>query len=459
MRLALLALPFALLAAGCGGSSDDAAPAKPAWSVTGGFVRAPDGRAALLRGANLADAHKDRPYLGFHEPKDYQALVDVWGMNTIRFLVIWAAIEPEKGKYDEGYLDRVAERVGWARDAGLHVVIDMHQDVYGEGFGSDGAPRWTCDEARYEAFEPREQWFFNYLDENVQACIDDFYASAELQDHYAEAWRRVAARLKDDPAVVGFDVMNEPHWGSATIGDFEAQRLQPFYEKIVRAVRRVAPGWLAFLEPSASRNLGFATGLQPFPFEGVVYSPHSYNSAAEQGNGFSSSARTALLNNVAHLADEARELGAALWIGEYGGTTGSDGITEYMNANYDAAGAVAAANAYWSYDRGDGGYGMLQADGTPKPVLLDVLVRPVPEYVAGDPISFEYDVTTRRFTFSWRPDARIDAPTVLTVPARVYPNGYDVDCDGCETEADGAKLTVTTAPRGEPAVITLRARP
>ena len=47
----------------------------------------------------------------------------------------------------------------------------MHQDVYGEGFGFDGAPRWTCDAARYAAFVPRTPWFLSTLDPNVMACV------------------------------------------------------------------------------------------------------------------------------------------------------------------------------------------------------------------------------------------------------------------------------------------------
>lgn len=156
MPLRVAGLLVALLVAGCG--SDEAPEeAAPSWSVQDGFIRAPDGRRAILRGANLAGAHKVAPYFGFHQPSDYVALREHWGMTSIRFLISWAGIEPEKGKYDESYLDGVALRVGWARDAGLTVVLDMHQDVYGEGFatgGGDGAPRWTCDEARYEAFTP-----------------------------------------------------------------------------------------------------------------------------------------------------------------------------------------------------------------------------------------------------------------------------------------------------------------
>ena len=57
-----------------------------------------------------------------------------WGMNGIRFVMQWAAIEPEEGVYDADYLDAVAERIGWAARRTSAVVLDMHQDVYGMGF-------------------------------------------------------------------------------------------------------------------------------------------------------------------------------------------------------------------------------------------------------------------------------------------------------------------------------------
>ena len=113
----------ALFVAGCG-SEEAHEEGVQRWSVKDGFIRAPDGRRAILRGANLAGAHKAAPYFGFHQPPDYVALREHWGMTSIRLLISWAGIEPEKGKYDESYLDGVALRVGWARDAGLTVVLD-----------------------------------------------------------------------------------------------------------------------------------------------------------------------------------------------------------------------------------------------------------------------------------------------------------------------------------------------
>jgi endoglycosylceramidase len=199
----LFAVAFAVAVTGCGKTA-------PQWHVDGGFLRAPDGRAVILRGVNLSGAQKNAPYLDDKTAADYDRVRSDWGMNAVRFVMTWAAVEPDEGRYDDAYLDAVAERLGWAQAAGLSVVLDMHEDVYGEGFGFDGAPRWSCDAARYAAFVPQMPWFVNTLDPNVIACVDGFYERAELQQHFVDAWRHVAARLGGAPAVVGFDVLNEP---------------------------------------------------------------------------------------------------------------------------------------------------------------------------------------------------------------------------------------------------------
>jgi endoglycosylceramidase len=443
----------------CGGDPAEVKPTPepPSYHVSDGFLRDPEGRTLILRGVNLANAHKSPPtHLGFHQPADYARVRDELGMNSIRFLVSWAGIEPQEGVYDEAYLDELAKRMGWAEEAGLSVVLDMHQDVYGEGFGYNGAPRWACDEARYADFTPGESWFFDYLDPNVTACVDEFWAGGKAQDHYVGAWQRLAQRLVGQRSIVGFDVMNEPYWGSATMGAFEADKLQPFYERVVKAVRAVAPEWVAFLEPSASSNLGVPTGLTTMPFPNVVYAPHLYNTNAELGNGFDPAMRTQVLQHAARLVEEAASLGAALWIGEYGGTTGSSGYSDYMDAVYDGAALALGGSTYWSYDR-DGGYGVLNEDGSDKPAFLDAVVRPYPELVAGRPIAIAFDEATRVFSFDYQPTGK--GETVLSAPSRVYPNGFEVACDGCQHEERAGRLVLTSPPKGDPTRVTLTPRP
>jgi endoglycosylceramidase len=434
--------------AGTPPTPDAGEPPRPdGWHVRAGFLRDPDGRAAILRGVNLAGAHKVAPYLDDKLPADYARVRADWGFNSIRFLMTWAAVEPTEGVYDDAYLDRVAERMQWAADAGLAVVIDMHEDIYGEGFGFDGAPRWTCDESYYEAFVPRDPWFLSALDPNVQACVDDFFANPAKRTAFAAAWRHVAERLADAPAVVGFDALNEPNWGTYPPFQFEQDRLRPFYDEVVAAVRAAAPSWIAFLEPSASRNGGIPTGLTGFDFANVVYAPHSYDTNAEGGGGFDPRHRQAILDNVAFAAIEADVMDAALWIGEYGGDASQPGIVEYMTAQYDAAGAVAAGTMYWAYDKSDG-YGLLAPDGSEKPLLVETLVRPYPMRVAGDPGAYRFDAATRTFTFTYTPDLAITAPTELAVPARVYPDGYAVACGGCAARQEPGVLVIDAPAAG-----------
>lgn len=434
----------AALLAGC-------TSAPPHWHVSGNALRDPEGRAVILRGVNLSGAQKNAPYLDDKTQADYQRLRDAWGFNAIRFIMTWSAVEPTEGQYDDAYLDQVAERIGWAQQAGLVVILDMHEDVYGEGFGFDGAPRWTCDESRYAAFVPQTPWFLSNFDANVEACVDNFYTSSREQQFVA-AWGHVAARLGKQDGVIGFDVLNEPGWGTYAISMFEKDRLAPLYKDVVAAVRAKAPDWIAFLEPSSARNGGFATNLtKPFPFADVMYAPHSYDPMAESGNGFDPTHRQAILDNIAALSDEAKSLDAGLWIGEYGGNPDKPGIADYMAANYDGAGAVAASTMYWAYDKG-GDYSLLNADGTEKTALLDLLVRPYPERVAGDPTSYAFDPATKTFTFTYKPAS---GETRIVAPARVYPAGYAVDCGGCSFETQGDELVIDK-PSGS--TITLTAR-
>ena len=166
-RAAVIAIVVTLAA--CGDNLPP--PCSDGYHVCNGQIRDPEGRALVLRGVNLAGAHKHAPYTDDFTTAHY-AQLHTWGFRTLRFLISWAAIEPTPGMYDEAYLE-------WAHDAGLVVILDMHQDVYGEGFG--GAPRWTCDAAHYTAFGPRDPWLLNYADPNVLACFDHLWTDDELQ--------------------------------------------------------------------------------------------------------------------------------------------------------------------------------------------------------------------------------------------------------------------------------------
>jgi endoglycosylceramidase len=439
-----------LVLAGCG------AP-PPHFHVEGGFVRDPEGRAVIPHGVNLAGRNRWPPYFDYHTAEDFRRVRSEWGMSSLRLITTWAAIEPQRGRYDEAYLDAFVERVQWARDAGLLVVVDLHQDVFGEGFGGDGFPRWTCDEARYAAHVPTQPFFLNYLSPPVVACFDDFWASADLTDRYAEVWRHLAARLVAFDNVIGFDVINEPFWGSADPTPFERDTLSAFYGKVTRAVRQEAPYWIAFLEPTQAHNVGYPPAFEHFDFDDVAFAPHNYDSAAESGAGFDLTHRAMLLDKVSLFQSVATRIDAALWIGEYGGVASRPGIVDYMDAEYDGAGSVAAGSMYWEYTRDDG-YGLLNPDGSEKTELIDAVARPYPDRVAGDPIAFDFDDANKTFTLRYRPRATA-TPTLLALPSRHYPGEVDVDCGGCRATRTELGVTIDQVPDVEELQVKVTPRP
>ena len=111
-------------------------------------------------------------------------------------------------------------------------------------------------------------WGFNYFTQPVMRAWNNFWdhegPHGDLQDHYAAAWTRVAERFEDHPAVLGYDIMNEPAAGShlsffVSIGStsdpdgsaprFDAEVLKPFYDRMIAAIRAVdTDGWI-FYEP------------------------------------------------------------------------------------------------------------------------------------------------------------------------------------------------------------------
>ncbi|WP_152392930.1 cellulase family glycosylhydrolase [Paenibacillus guangzhouensis] len=182
-----------------------------------------EGRQVILHGINMVC--KEGNYIGAWDEKDFRKLKE-WGFNVIRLGIIWDGVEPEPGKYDDEYLSAIEKFVEYAANQGLWVFLDMHQDLYGVDYG-DGAPQWATlsDGAPHVT---GEVWSDAYLiSPAVQRAFDHFWNNAPaedgigLQDHYAAAWRHVAERFADHPAVIGYDLMNEPFIGS------DANQIQP----------------------------------------------------------------------------------------------------------------------------------------------------------------------------------------------------------------------------------------
>ncbi|MFE3185614.1 cellulase family glycosylhydrolase [Streptomyces violascens] len=440
------------------------AEAGPAHTATGHrWITDDQGRALVLTGLNTASSAKSRPDgLPWIKEADVQRESDALGSDFVRFLIQWRNVEPKPGEYDDGYLAQVAERVRWYGARGYRVMLDLHQDVYGPKVKGNGAPEWATENEGLPVAE-QDQWELKYIEPGTVRAFDNFWgtrtASRDLRAHYAAAWAHVAARFADDPAVLGYDLMNEPFGGSVQGPAFEAGPLAALYRQAIAAIRKVDRDSWIFVEPEAvSTNWGLPSAL-PYladprgdgPEARIAYAPHLYPLPMDLGGGYTGDAEKWVDRTLASWREQtektAERLGAPVLIGEYGLDATLPGALRYVAKVRAMADDMGAGTAYWSNDPGS----WAPWDQNLKPTgLLPVLDRPEPRAIAGDPVAYAWDEPSRTLSVSWRPAEGVRGDTEVYLPARFFPKGGVVAGGGAAGAWDANSRTLhVTSGSGE----------
>ena len=138
------------------------------WIGTKGtrFVDA-DGRQVILRGVNLGgdcklpypDGGTDRPtdfadhqtvsFVGrpfpLEEADEHLGRIAGWGFNLLRLVVTWEAVaHAGPDQVDQAYVEYIGRVCERARDHGLAVFGDFHQDAYGAACPAAAARQAGC---------------------------------------------------------------------------------------------------------------------------------------------------------------------------------------------------------------------------------------------------------------------------------------------------------------------------
>ncbi|XP_023335293.1 uncharacterized protein LOC111706602 isoform X2 [Eurytemora carolleeae] len=195
-----------------------------------------------------------------------------WGLNVVRLGTMWSGVEPTEGVYDETYLDKLEIIIENFAKHGVWVLLDAHQDVASEEFGTyDGFPSWLVDQLR-EGVERKfpwplakvENWFCGYVTYEAGEVYHRFFQNHyNAVDKFANFWKHVANRLKKHKNIIGYDLLNEPWPGNiykdgSLLMPAEAGRkvLTPFYNKVISSIREVDQKTLLFWEPVSWSHFG-----------------------------------------------------------------------------------------------------------------------------------------------------------------------------------------------------------
>ena len=360
--------------------------------VRDGEIYDAQGRIAYFRGVNISGNAKVAPdHLPF-QPNETQwwDYLKAWGFNLVRFTVFWEGIEPVKGQFDRIYLRKVKRLLEEAGKRGIYAIVDMHQDLYSRWLHGDGAPAWAVSEAGvspYNNFSFGGQFWglANVLSWDVVKCFTNFWRSGDLKLHFKRALAEVARQLKDNPHVLGYDVCNEPNNGQNvnTKGEFENGLLAPFYEDVLKEIRKVDPDLLGFVEPSSIDMHSSKFNGSTFEMDGLVYAPHNYDFTSNTLRFQILPSSQLYKQNHASDRAKARQLGIPLLIGEFGAPWGMKPAGTHdrmLDDIYKVLESGFTSNALWDYSVRDVAawneedYSLIDQNGRPRGLNVNDVV-------------------------------------------------------------------------------------
>lgn len=477
---AALAMAFALA-----GSPASAQPG-PGVDHVGRYLADAQGRALTVHGFNMVA--KLAPYtaqsVGFGDD-DARFLADN-GFNLVRLGIMWSAVEPEPGRYDDEYLDEVAETVRTLAKHRIYTLIDFHQDAYSEPVGGQGFPEWAVNTklagvVPVPNVDSREANLAHYV------AWDNFWANttapdgAPLWDRFALFWQHVAQRFANEPWVIGYDLMNEPVPGTQTplclnpLVCPHDETLGRFYRHVIPKIRHVDREHLIWYEPNMFAAAGTAQNIDHGGDDRTVLSFHNYCAITALTAGQFEQERQPVCPVTEETTfDQAEQQAArnddALVMTEFGSTPSIQEIERVATS----ADVRQIGWTEWTYHNTGhtnfaGEYSIVRDPNKPPEgdnVNLDLLratARPYPLAIAGTPTAWAFDTASKKSTLDYTTD-RLDGQgafpagsrTVIALPGVQYPDGYTVTVTGALiASATGPLLQIASCPGADTVQVTV----
>jgi hypothetical protein len=350
-------LVAALLIASAGGSDPRESPLPMAGerplAVRDGRIVDADGREVMLRGFNVIPIWVDSPGRTWaaHHYREMRRS----GFNTVRMVLHWDELEPERGRFDAERLATLDRAIAHARAAGLFVVLDTIHIYEGERF----VPPW--------------------------ARTGDVVASVSADAHgYI---RMLARRYRANPAVAGYDLVSEP-----PTDPLDQNRLLRMYSGLIASARSQGDGKLLMFNASGGDTSMVGADLTLLgDRRDLVFTMYDYyaggagdgyrddgaaDSSATGGAGtFTYDGKTGYSGTADELEQHLlvnlgvmREAGIPVWIGAFGIDPEAPGGERWIREKVALFKRHGVGYAWWLYGTG-GGFATLDGSQRMKPFV------------------------------------------------------------------------------------------
>lgn len=276
-----LILLILVLTVSCGNQIEQSSPSFI--RVNGPDLITPDGKKFFIRGTNLGNWLNPEGYMfnfrntnsagrinqAFCEMVGPDFTVEFWrqfkdnyvtktdidflksvGVNSLRVPFHYKLFTDEDymglTAHQDGF-ERIDRLIDWCREAGIYLILDMHDAPGGQ----------TGDNIDDSYGYP---WLFE---------------SEKSQQLFIDIWVKIAQYYKDEPVILGYDLVNEPI--APYFEDVEElnAKLEPLYRRVVSAIRVVDKNHVMLLG-GAQWNSNFKMfSREPFD-ENLMFTCHRY---------------------------------------------------------------------------------------------------------------------------------------------------------------------------------------
>jgi endoglycosylceramidase len=464
------------------------APVSGTLGHSGRWIVDRSGRVIIEHGVNIVDKLKPYEPAALGISADDAAFLAAHGFTAVRLGVILAGVEPAPGVFDDRYIASIESTVGLLARYGIRSLVDFHQDQYNELFQGEGFPSWMVDDNGLPA-EPRSTFPADYYTmPALNRAYDNFWENTAgpggigLETRYEQAWANVAGRFRGNPAVLGYDVFNEPWPG--TVGpscfgprgcpSFDETVLGPFEHAVTLAIHAADPTHLAFYEPVQFFAAGAPTYLGKIGDDRSGFTFHMYCLAAlgaPETPPTRSTCNGVEQSDIANAIHQGAVSGDALLLSEFGAVNDASELHEVIGlADSSAIPWTEWAYCYCGDPTGQPAQALVDNPKDP-PVganvdiaKLAILDEPYPQAVAGTPGGYSYDGSTDDFTFTYStaragggrfPDG---TPTQIFVSPLHYPTGYRVTVSGAHVSSrpGASELLLVADPAASVVHVTIR---
>ncbi|MGH9080237.1 MAG: cellulase family glycosylhydrolase [Acidimicrobiales bacterium] len=465
-----------------------------------------DGRTVLLHGVDLV--YKIPPYevevngtgRNVLTPEEAQRMAQL-GFNVVRLGIIWKGLEPGTAPINDAaictpgaprpsgpdqfdlktfdvYIGRLQATVSLLARYGIYSLIDMHQDVYNEVFGGEGAPNWAVctDGIAPKPQRHTDDWSVNYTGPGVVQAYGHFWTNdvvGNLQGELDTVWGRIAASFRGNPWVIGYDPFNEPYGTGvstqplspafdAELECFYTGRAHPGLDQngqpvtcpaddpevgLIPRIEAADPTHLVAYEGNYSTDSGVPNHIGSMDYPRLLLNFHDYcflhvPNGPEPPDFGSTCGHLESYVFTQHAQERANDAsskqpdGPAWLLTEFGATTDASDLARITSdANANLVGWI-----YWqwiNYNDPTGSHSSaLWPARKATASQLNVLSETYASAVAGTPTAMSFDPATAAFTLQYRSNPRITAPTVIVVPVSThYPHGYCIRAVGARVSS------------------------